>query len=60
MKIRGIGLSDMDWIHLAQDMYQWQDVVNTVMTVPVPKNVKRFLSNLATGGFSRTQIHGAG
>jgi hypothetical protein len=26
----------VDWIHLAQDMYQWRDVANTVMNLQVP------------------------
>jgi hypothetical protein len=31
-----IGLSGMDWIHLAQDRGQWNIVVNTVMNLLVP------------------------
>jgi hypothetical protein len=30
----------MGWIDLAQDMDQWRALVNTVMNLPVPKNVK--------------------
>jgi hypothetical protein len=36
MDIRGRGSSSMGWIHLAQDMDQWQALVNTVMNFRVP------------------------
>jgi hypothetical protein len=36
MDLREIGWEGVDWIHLAQDRYQWQAVVNTVMNLPVP------------------------
>jgi hypothetical protein len=29
-----IGWSDTDWIHLAQDEYQWRALVSTVMELP--------------------------
>jgi len=32
-------------MHLVQDMYQWQDLVNTVMNFQVPKKAGNFLSN---------------
>jgi hypothetical protein len=42
----------MDWIDLAQDRNQWRAPVNT-------KNVGKFLSSWATGGFSRrAQLRG--
>jgi hypothetical protein len=31
-----IGLEGVDWMHLVQDRYQWQAVVNTVMNLRVP------------------------
>jgi hypothetical protein len=43
----------MDWIDLAQDRDQWKALVNTVLDVRVPLNVGKFLSDCATGGFSR-------
>jgi hypothetical protein len=52
---REIGLGGMDWIDLAQDRNRWRPVVNTVMNPRDPENVGKFLSSLATGGFSRTQ-----
>jgi hypothetical protein len=36
MDLREIGFGDVDWIHLAQDRYRWQDFVNTVMNLRVP------------------------
>jgi hypothetical protein len=34
----------MVWIHLAQDIEQWQAVVGMVMNILVPKNVGSFLN----------------
>jgi hypothetical protein len=57
--LREIGWGGMDWIDLAQDREQWRALVNTIMNVRVPKNVGKFLSSCATGGFSRrAQLHG--
>jgi hypothetical protein len=48
----------MHWINLAEDRDQWRALVNTVMNVRVPPNVGKFLSNSATGDFSRrAQLH---
>jgi len=30
-------VEDVDWIHLAQDRYQWLAAVNTVMNLRLPK-----------------------
>jgi hypothetical protein len=30
MDLRVIGWGDIDWIHLAQDKYQWRALVNTL------------------------------
>jgi hypothetical protein len=54
-----INLGAMDWIDLAQDKDQRRALVKTVMNLRVPKNVGKFFSGTATGGFSRrTQLHG--
>jgi hypothetical protein len=34
--LREMGWDCMDWIHLAQDRYQWQALVNTVTELWVP------------------------
>jgi len=34
--IRGMGWEGMDWMHVAQDRYQWQALLNTVMNLQVP------------------------
>jgi hypothetical protein len=44
---------EMDWIYLAQDRDQWKVLVNMIMNLRVPENVRKFLSNCTTGGFSR-------
>jgi hypothetical protein len=36
MDLREIGWGDVDWIYLAQDRDQWQDLVNTVMNLWIP------------------------
>jgi hypothetical protein len=54
MNLREIGWGGKDWIDLAQDRDQWRALVNTVMNLRFPKNVGKFLSSCATGGFSRS------
>jgi hypothetical protein len=36
MDLLEIGLSVVDWIGLAQDMYSWRALVNSVMNLRVP------------------------
>jgi hypothetical protein len=36
MNIKKIGLQDVDWIHLAQELDRWRALVNTVMNLKVP------------------------
>jgi hypothetical protein len=31
-----VGWGDVDWIHLAQDIDRWRDVVNSVLNLQVP------------------------
>jgi hypothetical protein len=34
--LRWIGIDGVNWIHLAQDRFQWRAFVNTVMNLRVP------------------------
>jgi hypothetical protein len=36
MDLREIGWEGVDWMHLAQDRYKWQALVNPVMNLQVP------------------------
>jgi hypothetical protein len=36
MDLREIGWGGVDWIHLAWDRDEWQDIVNLVMNLGVP------------------------
>jgi hypothetical protein len=53
MGLRQIGWGGVDWIGLVQDSDKWRALVNAVMNLRVIKNVGKFLSSCATGGFSR-------
>jgi hypothetical protein len=58
MDLREIGWGVMDWIDLSQDSDELMAFVNTVMSLRVPQNVRKFLSSCTTGGFSRrAQLH---
>jgi hypothetical protein len=43
----------MNWNDLAEDRDQWKALANTLMSLPVPQNVGKFLSSCTTGSFSR-------
>jgi hypothetical protein len=59
MDLGEIGWGVMDMIDLVHKREQLRFRVNTVMNFRVPKNVGKFFSNCATGGFSRkAQLHG--
>jgi hypothetical protein len=59
LRERERGWGDMDWINLAEGRDQWRALVNTVMNLWVPKNVREFLSSCTTDSFSkRAQLHG--
>jgi hypothetical protein len=42
MDLREVGWEDVDWIHLAEDRYQWWAPVKTVMNLWVPQKVGNF------------------
>lgn len=59
MGLGEVGCGVIDWIDLAQDMEEWQALVNTVMNLWVPQSAVKLLSRCTTPGFSRrAQLHG--
>jgi hypothetical protein len=36
MDLRRIEFHDVDWIHVAQNKYQWQILTNRILTIQVP------------------------
>jgi hypothetical protein len=53
MDLREIGWDVVDWIDMVQDRDQWRALVNTVMNLRVPQNVRKFLRGCTVGGSSR-------
>jgi hypothetical protein len=51
MDLRQTGWGGLEWIHMGQDRDRCRALPNTVMNIPVPYNVGKFLSSLAIFGF---------
>jgi hypothetical protein len=45
MDLRETGLEGVDWIHLAQDIDWWWDLVNMVTNLQAPKKAENFLTS---------------
>jgi hypothetical protein len=45
MDLREIGFGGVDWINMAQDRHQFTVLMNTVMNLRVPQNIRKFLSS---------------
>jgi hypothetical protein len=52
MDLREVGWGVVDWIGLAQDRNKWRALVNSVLNLQDPCNVKKLWSCLRTGGLS--------
>jgi hypothetical protein len=44
MSLKAVGWDDVDWTHLAQNRDQLQDLVNTVMSLQVPRKTGNLLN----------------
>jgi hypothetical protein len=51
MDLREIDWGSMDRIDLTEDSDRWRALLNMVLNLWVPQNVRKFLSNCATCGF---------
>jgi len=48
----------MYWIDLGQDKDKWWSPANTIMTLPVPYNMRNFFTSYGNLCFSRPLIYG--
>jgi hypothetical protein len=53
MDLKEIDSSGMDWTGVAQDRDLWRALMDTVMNLGVPQNVRRFLRSCRSGSFLR-------
>jgi hypothetical protein len=45
MHLKEIGWEDVDCVDLDQNWDRWRTVVNSVLSLPVPRNARNFLIN---------------
>ena len=56
--LQEVGCGSVDWIGLAQNRDRWQALVNVILKLWVPYNVKNFLTGWKSVSFSRrTLLH---
>jgi hypothetical protein len=59
MDLKEIGWKGVDWLHLAQDRDQGQDLLSTVLNLRIPLKGRTFLTVGVTISFSRRALlHG--
>jgi hypothetical protein len=57
MDLMEIRIDGANWIRLAQDRVWWQDFVNTVMNLRVPKETRIFFDKLSDMSVSNNILH---
>lgn len=53
MCLKGIGRVRVNWIQTALDGYTWQDVIQTLMKLQVPRNLENFLKRRGCQHFEK-------
>jgi hypothetical protein len=58
MDLGEVGWGDVNWIGLAKDRNRWRALVNLVLNLRVPQNVRKLSSGLTSGGlFHSAQLY---
>jgi hypothetical protein len=58
MSPKGIGMGGVNWIQAALNGYTWQDVIQTLMKLQVPRNSENFLKRRSCQYFEKDFFRG--